>query len=233
MTNTALSSSRFKHRVIRAVSGVAAASALLIGFTGYLHTKSGRPLLMKIAGVMGCPMASADPVATEKVRAAAVAVDRGTTVAPARLAMGFSLEQSTIADVRKWEGSRDVSCSEERGGTMIRCNDVNADVIGRPASEPAITELLFGFTVAGKLEAITVLESNRTPDLAQESAQRTYSEVKSTLGNPHVLAGSFDAAGTTATARYRYADYAVDITMTPVPGSGCVVRERYAAIPRT
>ncbi len=196
---------------------------------GFLHTKPGRPLLMKLAGVAGCPLGKASPQRVEEVRRAALLKDRGTAPAPARPALGFELDASTLADVRAWEKRTGQDCTEEREGTLVRCRDVPAVAVGRPAWEGTIGEVSFGFSPRGPLVNVAVLYNHRAAEDTARIALDAKASLERELGSPHVDAGSFAATGTTATLSYRFHDYEADMTAVKIPGSGFAVREQYSS----
>jgi hypothetical protein len=185
---------------------------------------------MKLAGAAGCPMGRAKPGQVEAVRRDAVARERGKDPAPARPALGFVLDLTTLADVRAWEAQIGVDCVEEREGTLVKCPSVPASAIGRPAEEGTLAELTFCFTPAGPLVSLTTLYSPRTADDTARIAADAKAGLERELGPAQREAGSFAELGTTATLSYRFRDYAVDMTTARVPGSGYVVRELYASV---
>ncbi len=219
--------SRRASRLKRLGIGLGAFLVVATAFIGFLHTKAGHPLLMQLAGVAGCPMGRADAAQVDAVRRAAVAKDRGTDPAPARPALGFLLDTTSLADVRAWEKKVGVECTAERDGTLVKCVDVPSVALGRPPSDGSLAELSFGFSPQGPLVAVTTLYSHRDADDASRIAARSETELAKDLGSPHKAAGSFVLVGSTATLEYRFRDYAVDVTSSRVPGSGYAVREHY------
>ncbi len=196
---------------------------------GFLHTKPGRPLLMKLAGVAGCPMGKASPARVEEVRRAAVARDRGPSPAPARPALGFVLDATSIADVRTWAKRAGVECTEEREGTLVQCADVPATAVGRPSWEGTIGQVSFGFSPGGPLVNVVVLYNHRAAEDTTRIALEGKALLERHLGPPQVNAGSFASTGTTATLSYRFRDYEADMTASKIPGSGYAVREQYSS----
>ena len=61
----------------RVLFGVFAASSLFVAAGGFLHTRWGRPLLVKVFGA-SCPMFAATPDSIERARHLGVVFDRGT-----------------------------------------------------------------------------------------------------------------------------------------------------------
>jgi len=202
----------------------------MTAFVGFMHTKAGRPILMSLAGFAGCPMGKASAAEVEAVRRAAVASERGTAGAPARPALGFVLDRTTLSDVRKWAEQVGAGCTEERQGTLVKCSGVAATAIGRPSWENAMTELSFGFSTQGPLVSLTTLYSHRSADDTAKIATDAGATLEKDLGPAHTVAGSLAQTGSVATLSYRFRDYAADVTACPVPGSGFVVRELYASL---
>jgi hypothetical protein len=196
---------------------------------GFLHTKPGRPLLMKLAGVAGCPMGKASPARVEEVRRAAVLRDRGPSPAPARPALGFALDATTIADVRAWAKGAGVDCAEEREGTLVQCADVPAVAVGRPSWEGKIAQVSFGFSPGGPLVDVAVLYNHRAAEESARIALEGKASLERDLGEPQINAGSFASTGTTATLSYRFHDYEANMTASKIPGSGYAVREQYGS----
>ncbi len=209
---------------IRAVSGITLVAFATMGF---LHTKAGHPLLMKLAAVAGCPVGGASAAEVDATRRAALAVDRGTEPAPAHPALGFALDRAGVGEVRAWAARVGAQCVEERDATFVRCTSVASSALGRPGGEGAMTELAFAFAPTGALVSVSTLYSGRDPDDAARIARGAKEALEAELGPSPRAAGSFDAAGTTAALHYRFRDYAADVIATQVPGSGFVVREHY------
>jgi hypothetical protein len=217
---------RGARRIKRAAAGVLGFVFTMTALIGFMHTRAGRPLLMKLAGVAGCPVGHASAAQIEAARLAAVARERGATPAPARPAFGFELDGSTLADVRAWERRGGISCSEERGGTFVRCDDVPASAIGMTLGDGAVTEVAFGFAPSGRLVTVTALTERRDAGSATRLAEVSRQALASALGAPTTEAGSFARVGGTATLRYRFSDYSADLTASRVPGSAYAVREQ-------
>lgn len=216
-------------RARKLVAWTLAVVGVLTVLMGFLHTKAGRPWLMRLAGIAGCPMGQANAAQVDAARRGALAKDRGTQIAPARPALGFALNKTTLAEVRSWAEREHVDCEEERERTIVRCSDVPAPATGRAVELGTMTELLFGFAPHGPLDSVTVLYSRRSAGDASRIARSIESSLTQSLGPPPSRAGAFDNAGTTATLAYRFRDYEAELTMSPVSGSGHVVREAYYA----
>ena len=87
----------FSRRVRRGGLTGAAVIAFLIAAVGVLHTPVGRPLLAKLG--VGCPITKATPEQIDHARTIPAAAYLGKARAPARPALGFTFEGTTLADV--------------------------------------------------------------------------------------------------------------------------------------
>ena len=187
-------------RVIRnSAVGLLGVIVFVTGFVGFMHTRAGHPLLMRLAGLAGCPMGKANGADVEVVRLAGAARERGAQPAPARPALGFLLDQSTLADVRNWMERVGAACTEERQGTLVKCGELPAIAIGRPAWEKAITEVSFGFTPGGQLVTVTALYSHRTAEDSANIADTAKATLERELGPAHRAAGTLVEKGSVAT----------------------------------
>src|SRR4029079_2661192 len=90
-----------------------------------LHLPAPRPLL---AWLGACPV-RATPIATERARARALVRLRGTVAAPARPALGFTLDTTTLADVRVWAAGHRLACAASLQDTLLKCDGVPAAAI--------------------------------------------------------------------------------------------------------
>jgi hypothetical protein len=212
--------------------GALGALALAACATGGLHTRAGRPLLARLGG---CPAAKVAPADVERARDVAVRSTRGERAAPARPALGFRLDATTLPEVRAWAAGRGVDCVERRDGTLLQCPRVDARALPAPlATDVVYTDVSFGFRASdGTLSAVTALATRMTP--AEASARtgalsRALSEAVSepprTRGDaaPDRLARRY----ATVALDYRFADYLVDVTATTMP-DGVSVYERYTS----
>jgi hypothetical protein len=199
---------------------------LLFAGIGALHVRGARPLLMKLAGIVGCPMGKATATQVDTVRRNAVTGDIGASNAPSQPAFGFALGLTKLADVKAWQRRHNLSCEEAREGSFVKCLDVPAADLGNDASFGSLTEVAFGFSPQGALNAVSTLRSGLEPEAAMHLGQAVAMNNRLLLGPASKSAGSFSAASGTATASWRFADYSADVTVTQVPGSGSVLREQ-------
>jgi len=215
---------------------ILAAGAVLTLGMGLLHTKPARPLLMALARVGGCPVASPEDTAT--ARYAAIEATRGSTAAPKRPALGFNLDTATRADVKTWARARGVTCEEKQEGAELECRNVAATVLPESrSSNETYLQVTFGFHPNGHLQQVTTLTSRLSATEGSEQYSRSASALVSQLGTP--MTGDPETSSAhlssrpyaTATVSYRYADYFATITAMSVP-SGVVVREQYLSARR-
>jgi hypothetical protein len=217
----------------RAAAGFVAVSAAAFVLIGFLHAKSGRPLLMHLAALGGCPVAAkVTPEQIETARRASVAQDRGTTLAPSRPALGFVLDRTTIADARAWAAKNGVRCVEKRPG-LLRCAEVPSPALGRPELEGTVEDLALGFAPSGRLVNVTTLRRGLQPSDASRVSENIAASLRSELGPPTHVEGNLDPAYlggstlATATLQYRYRDYLADVATANLSASGVVIREQY------
>jgi hypothetical protein len=216
-------------RTLAKIAGGLGAATLAIGA---LHMPFARGLMMRIGG---CPVAGAKmtPAQMDHARHLATAGRLGTTEAPARPALVFALDSTTLADVHSWAAREHVDCDDLRAG-LVTCTDVGAHAVGRDDGAGKIDELALGFDAHGHLVNVTTLRSGLDPDAAARAGGGIVSSLEASLGAPAKKAGDFvtahlaqPGAASLATRSYRYDDYVADVTAIRVPSSGLALREHY------
>ena len=209
-------------------AGTAVAAVALVGA---LHAPFARGLLMRIGG---CPFAGAHMTAAQAdvARHLALAVGRESASAPARPALGFVLDATTLADARRWKSDHHLACKEPREG-LLQCADVPAQALGLSPAGGAVTDLELEFGPQGRLVNATTLRSRLTAQAASTAAGGIAASLGKSLGAPTRSTGSFDAdhlarpiAESIATLSYHYADYVADVTAMRL-ATGVAVREQY------
>ena len=217
----------------RTAAGFVAVGATAFALIGFLHTKSGRPLLMNLAALGGCPVAAkVTPDQIETARRASVAKDRGIAVAPSRPALGFVLDRTTMADALAWAAKSGVRCTEKRPG-LLRCAEVPSAAVGRPELEGTIEDLALGFAPSGFLVNVTTLRRGLQPADASRVSENIAATLRFELGPPTHAEGPLDPAYlggnvlATSTLQYRYRDYLADVATANLSASGVVIREQY------
>ncbi len=217
-------------RIVKIVAATLGAATVLVGL---LHAPFARPVLMRLGG---CPMAGRmTPVESENARHMGVSLVRGTDEAPARPALGFALDATTLDDVRKWAEREGVDCDEPRAG-FVRCTDVAPAALGLPASRGRVDELALAFDTGARLVNVTTLRTHLDPAVGAREARDIAASLESKLGTPTETSGAIDAAhlgsppaASIGTVAFRYRDYYADVTTMNLPSSGPSVREHYVS----
>jgi hypothetical protein len=214
-------------RVALVVLGVV---ATLVAGGGIMHLPFARGVLMRLGG---CPVGHASTTEIEPARNAAVATERGKVDAPARPALGFTLDKTTPEDARAWAAAAHVACNEVRGG-LLRCANVPAAALGVPQVDGEVSELFLGFDSHARLVDVVTMRHQLPTRAAVDAASEIATRLATTLGAPQGQSGTFDAArlsqsgvASLGVLRYRFHDYFVDLTAMRVGGDGLVVREHY------
>ncbi|HEX4449068.1 MAG TPA: hypothetical protein VH044_20145 [Polyangiaceae bacterium] len=199
---------------------------------GALHAPFARPLLMRLGG---CPMAGASKMtAVELERARHIGAEaRGTEAAPARPALGFTLDTSTLADVRAWATRTHADCDDPHPGLVV-CKDVAPQSLGRDPAEGTIDQLALGFDTHARLVNESTLRQHLAADTASRTARGIVASLESQLGPADRRAGRFDAkalaqpgAAGISTVMYRFSDYIADVSTTNLGVTGPMLREHY------
>jgi hypothetical protein len=213
---------------------VVAAGAVLVatGLIGLAHAPFARSLLMSLGG---CPMAGAHMTAAqaERARQMALGPDRAAASAPARPALGFALDSTTLAEARQWAHREHVDCEDSRPG-MLKCAGVRPEVLGLPRAQGAVDELALEFDPKGRLVNVTTFRTHLRPAVASTEAHAIVASLADQLGPAERRAGDFEAsslgapaAGSISTVMYRFGDYVADVTAMNAPSSGPSIREHY------
>jgi hypothetical protein len=217
-----------KRRLFVAAGAMALATAAI----GVLHTPFARPWLMRLGG---CPLAGAKmtPVEMENARHIALAHERGTGSAPARPAVGFTLDATTLAEVHAWAARSHADCEDPHPG-LVRCVNVTPAAVGLDPAEGRIDELALGFDTKGRLVNETTFRSHLSPSAASHTARSIVDSLATKLGPADHHAGDFGAAhlsqptaDSISAVSYRYSDYVADVSAMNLGFSGPLVREHY------
>ena len=217
-------------KLIRVSVYVASTLAALTLLVGLLHTSLGRPLLARLG--VGCPV-QASPEDVERARRDSARATRGSEPSPAQPALGFVLDEMTMADAQAWAEREQVSCEEQRGSTILMCSHVRAAALGGSGGETT-DELVLAFSPKTKrLVNIATTEYGLDGTAAASRMARIVSNLEEKLGKPTREAGErsasylAEAPMRTALVRYRFSDYQADVTATNLPGKGLMLREHY------
>jgi hypothetical protein len=204
----------------------------VIAVVGLLHAPIVRPLLMRAGG---CPMAGAklSPSQAEVARKVAIREERGSAPAPARPALVFALDATSMHDARTWASRRHVHCEEPRAA-LIHCEHVPAQAIEASSSQESEADLSLEFDIHDRLVSVTTFRTHLTPGGAARTASEIAASLTASLGPPTKAAGAFEAeslsrpaAYSVAVRSYRFADYIADVTAIHLPTTGVALREHY------
>jgi hypothetical protein len=214
-------------RLKKALAITATSLAASIAAIGVLHMPFARGLLMSVGG---CPVGHAKLAEIEPARRAAIAGERGLDPAPARPALGFALDRTTVAETQAWAKGAHVACEDVREG-LLRCKHVPAAAVGLPESDGPVSELYLGFDTRGRLVDVSTMRMHLTgTGVVRDVEGKLVSEV----GAPHQTSGSFDeahlsleGAQSLASLRYRYKDYFAEVIAMRFASDGLVLREHY------
>lgn len=210
----------------------AGAVGLLVAAIGVAHMPFARSLLMTMGG---CPMAGSRMTAieAENARHMALASNPGHEAAPARPALGFALDSTSVANVRDWARREHVDCDDARPG-LLKCSEVSPVALGLPAENGSIDELELEFSDQGRLVNMTTFRSHLNPAQAATEAHSIVSSLIEKLGPAGRKAGAFDpahlsvsGAESISAVTYRYNDYVADVTAMNTPSGGPSIREHY------
>lgn len=209
--------------------GVALALATASGAVGLLHTRAGKPLLAKAGG---CPANNAPPQGVEDAQKRAIRLTRGEAQAPARLALGFELDKTTLNDVQSWASAHGVRCTATREDTTLSCVDLPAEALPATFARARIDELELSFRVGDK--TLLGLSTWRW-HLPEETAARELGSVtaglRGALGAPttdegdHAHLGREPFAG--AVVKYNFNDYLCTVSGMNLPAKGITLHESY------
>ena len=206
------------------LGGAALCGTILVGL---LHLPAARPLL---AWLGACPV-RATPAATERARARALVSLRGPTPAPARPALGFTLDATGWAEVRAWARRARLSCAASMQDTLLKCEGVSGEVIASAAG--SIDEVAFGFGARdGRLISVTTITAGLSVPAASERVTAIASSLSAAIGAApsasRLPSGRWDGGGPLLVA-YRFSDYIAGVSAMPMSGRGVVVREYYTS----
>ena len=213
----------------KAIGAVFAASTFSLLGMAALHMPAARPLLAFFG--VGCPMEKATGEQVETARMSAVRATRGTEASPARPALGFILDTSTVDDVKAWAATSKVECSVERQKTLLICDGVPTSALGEPAGGKV--DLKLGFNTVGKLVNVVAVHRSLDPNRAEVVLAGVVNRMAADLGKPDVAVGERTGAYLagemlrTAVVEYKFSDYMAEVSATNFSADGIAVREHY------
>ncbi|MDB4947026.1 MAG: uncharacterized protein JWP97_6560 [Labilithrix sp.] len=214
----------------------AAVGVALTGVIGALHMPFAAPLLRAISPSFVCPIQRGTAAQIDRAHALGAGNIRSSAsaVAPARPALGFTLDVSTRADLDAWAAKHGVSCSAIAGNeTLQKCLDVPATAVGEDASLGPLEEVTFELSASGELVSVqTTRRRLSAPDAARISAALEASAARA-LGEPTRGGGAPTAAHLGAgvlrsyLAEHTFTDYRATVSATNLAPTGVMVREQY------
>jgi hypothetical protein len=206
-----------------AIGGSAAA---IVALMGVAHV----PSVQRMLGA-SCPFAKPpDPAKLEDLRTKSAASLRGTTKATTRDALGFTIDVTTKDQVLAWGARGGATCGEALGGAAIRCEGARVD------EGPRAADAFFRFDPRGRLVGVDVMREPASAETASAFFEELVARRTRELGAPSARHGNAapESLGSGhlmhADAEYRFADYAVDVSVTNFGDDGIVVREQFRSL---
>ncbi|HVJ21322.1 MAG TPA: hypothetical protein VM686_38185 [Polyangiaceae bacterium] len=215
---------------LKAASWAMGAAAALTALIGFAHTPQGRPLLVWLGAVPGCPLlANSDPADIEARRLVwATARNAGESAAPARPALGFELGVSRRDQVRTELERRGRAARAAHRDTALECDEVD----GRKGDDA-----LLKFDGAGRLTAVDVFHRTASSAEAVKLLRDREARLAARLGPATHARGERDARYLAAVRfrqvalEYRFSDYSARVAATNF-GTDLRVREQYDLLKR-
>ena len=209
----------------------------VLGLAAFAHTPMGRPLLSKMGGSrIGCPVsiANASPERLEAQRVASKSSLRGDShvAARARPALGWTLGATKKSDVTTWASASGIACTDELAKTALRCKNVH----DASAGVVPIRDLFVRFDARGVLVGVDAMHEGTNGGLASKAFAEMRAHIASVAGEASAMRGDATPASlesatyASASAEYRFENYAADVSATNFGEDGIVVREQYRAL---
>lgn len=206
-------------------------SAAFVAIMGLLHTKMAAPLLA--ATGVSCPVRPLSPEEVDRGRSFAATQYAGKPAAPARPALGFAFDKTTIDDVEAWAKKFDVTCKKINGSETLRsCDEVPAAALGQPESfGPA--EVSFQFRASRTLTNVTVFRRRLSVEQAVANTAELTRRLRADLGEPAVRGGqntpeNFNQPGLQAfKEEWLFGDYGVAVGAARLGNKGIASSETY------
>lgn len=206
------------------IVAIAALGAVLA--LGALHTPLGRPWLARLAG---CPLGRADAHACQREAEGAVAMDRGPDLAPARPALGFDLDRTTMTDVVAWAAKSSVACERVREGTLFKCTNVPGTALGGTD----VDDLTLAFRDDGTLWAVSAWNVGVESAAATDRVRAVTGALGATFGKSSSSYGAIDAIGGAPGsgfgAKFAYRDYVANVVAT-TSSRGVSIQQQYSSL---
>lgn len=220
------------NKIVRAVRVVLLVALAATGIIGLLHTKVGKPLLMKMGG---CPAGFATRDEMEDIRKYAVANTTSAAAGEAsvRPALGFVLDTTTEDEAKAWAAKNKVTCETNDQLGQIICDNVPASAVGQTATLPAIEQLTLAFNRDKKVVNILALRHGLSSQDAYAVYMSRVNALQKDLGAPvtqRAPTGSdyFDKEILiSSSAEYRFKNYESEVSATTMVDKTVTVREHY------
>ena len=215
----------------RAGLGLVALTTVSVAGIGFLHTSTGRPLLLKMSG---CPLGQADPKAVQAGAEQVVARDRGAESAPSRPALGFALDRTTLADVERWAHEHDLACEAAREDTLYQCKLVPTSALPNVGGmEGRVDDLTFAFREDGTLWTVSAWSFKLPAGEATSRLLGVSRSMEHAVGKPDLTYGELAAVGSApgvgAGAKYKYQDYVANLNAS-TSDEGVSVQQQYSSV---
>lgn len=219
-------------KVVRIAYWTFGVALVLTVMTGLLHTRAGRPLLAKLG--FGCPVRAGTPEEVDRARAFGAQRFQGQPKAPARPALGFAFEQTTLEELEAWAAHHHVRCEKISGTETLRaCSDVPPAAIGQPDWFGPAEEVSFGFRATRTLASISTLRRRLGVAHANAIAKELSARFQQSLGVPHVTGGENEPAHfskgplQTYMNEWKFIDYGATLSEVRLADTGIMIREHY------
>jgi hypothetical protein len=216
---------------VRALFAAGMLGGAFVGVMGFLHTPAGRPFMKRLG--MSCPARKVTPAQAEALRMRGVGALRGTAEAPARPALGLSLDTARASDVAAWAKAHGLGCAaKDRPSATYTCTSVPASALSSAAGDGVIDQIVFAFAPDGRLVSVDSLRRTLTAPDAARLFGRIEDDLAAKLGSDGVRVGdptpAYLGGGAMRTARvqYRFADYLATVTAMNLSGR-VALREQY------
>ncbi|MHB1843614.1 MAG: hypothetical protein ACYCWW_02100 [Deltaproteobacteria bacterium] len=228
----------------RTLIGAVTVSAVVTLGMGFLHTKAGRPFLMRFGGLigMGCPVNRVTGAEAEALRQRGLQGLRGSALAPARPALGAALDSLSASDAAIWAAKAGLDChSKRKGFALLECANVPAALVGEGPQADRIETVTFAFGEDGKLLSAQAFRRHLSPEAAAAVVGPVVGELTAKLGPATDVVGAPTAAFlgsepmATLVRRWRFKDYVAQVVASNLPWGGVAVSEQYQsakAVPR-
>lgn len=225
-------------RILRSrwLHGGAALTVAFFGLVGFAHTEAGRPLLNALRGAPGCPvdLAALEPANVEAKRVDAIAKKRGTALESSRRALGFTLGETTRADVSAYLSAHGIACSD-KSDSVLKCDSAPSEL--SPGSAPRIDDLHLQFDADDRLVAVDVYREGTSSCAAVawlgELDGKLSRDIGPATGSQGEVSEAFLEGGSLRRAanQYRYRSYVAEVSATRLGSRGVRVREQYQWVP--